>query len=372
MGSLCSSENANSGATEAQCGFSCLATPRDEKLLKVLLLGPSDSGKTTVIKQLHQIHETHDEANSQNLVPEIRDSIIENMKVLCEQSIRLNEEYDEPSSVHRSVEYLRDELLQLEPPYHLGSDNVYKMTQLWHDDGIKHTLRMSNYFQINDNVVYFMNKIDEIASDTYEPSFEDSVRFMRRSTGFTPHTFTSYVDGYGDYHFEIPDVGGTRSERRKWWNRRVISDDASAIVFMVPLSDYDKVLYEDDKTNRLIDAITLFKKTMIKGKFFTKQSIIVLFNKYDLYEEKIKTIPITHAFPTYPNVMKANDADDVMKFVAGQFVSVFNDNNIKMENPLRILRTNAIDTESVEQVFGKIAPQIVKQHLARPEMESSS
>eukprot|EP01083_Nonionella_stella_P040207 109261_1 len=366
MGSLCGSADRSVSNikthVENEVDFKRLMTPK-EKVLKVVLLGPSDSGKTTIIKQLQKIHETYDDANSQNVVAEIRDGIIENMKVLCEQSIVLNDDYNEESSVHRSVEYLRDEILALETPYHLGRDNVYKIKQLWHDEGIQHTLRKSNYFQIPDNAVYFMNKIDEVAADSYEASFEDYVQFHRRSTGYTPHKFTSYVDGYGEYVFEIPDVGGTRSERRKWWNQRVISDDVSAIVFVVPLSDYDKVLYEDDRTNRLVDAISLFTKTMIKGKFFQKQSVIVLFNKYDLFEEKIKKIPITHAFPTFPNAINANNADDVMKFVAGQFVSVFNDNGITMTNPLRILRTCAVDTESIEGVFGKIGPQIVKQNL---------
>eukprot|EP01083_Nonionella_stella_P015409 43104_1 len=103
----------------------------------------------------------------------------------------------------------------------------------------------------------------------YSPDFDDYVRIRRRSIGYSPTKFIKYVDRLGEYHFEIPDVGGTRSERRKWWSPKLLLDDnVKAIIFVVPLSDYNITLYEDNETNRLKDSIELFKNIMIKGKFF--------------------------------------------------------------------------------------------------------
>lgn len=41
----------------------------------------------------------------------------------------------------------------------------------------------------------------------------------------------------------VIDVGGQRSERRKWIH---CFENVTALIFIVSLSEYDQVLYEDD------------------------------------------------------------------------------------------------------------------------------
>jgi len=45
--------------------------------------------------------------------------------------------------------------------------------------------------------------------------------------------------------FSIFDVGGQRSERRKWIH---IFDDVNAIIFVVAISEYDQKIREDNAT----------------------------------------------------------------------------------------------------------------------------
>ena len=46
-------------------------------------------------------------------------------------------------------------------------------------------------------------------------------------------------------NFRLFDVGGQRSERKKWIH---CFEDVTAIIFCVAMSEYDQVLHEDETT----------------------------------------------------------------------------------------------------------------------------
>lgn len=47
------------------------------------------------------------------------------------------------------------------------------------------------------------------------------------------------------YFYRLFDVGGQRSERKKWIH---CFEDVTAIIFCVAMSEYDQVLHEDETT----------------------------------------------------------------------------------------------------------------------------
>lgn len=53
------------------------------------------------------------------------------------------------------------------------------------------------------------------------------------------------------------DVGGQRSERRKWIH---CFENVTSIMFLVALSEYDQVLVESDNEVRLLDYISVLDK----------------------------------------------------------------------------------------------------------------
>ncbi|XP_015279040.1 PREDICTED: guanine nucleotide-binding protein G(k) subunit alpha, partial [Gekko japonicus] len=91
------------------------------------------------------------------------------------------------------------------------------------------------------------------------------------------------------------DVGGQRSERKKWIH---CFEGVTAIIFCVALSDYDLVLAEDEEMNRMHESMKLFD-SICNNKWFTDTSIILFLNKKDLFEEKIRRSPLTICYPEY-------------------------------------------------------------------------
>jgi len=90
---------------------------------------------------------------------------------------------------------------------------------------------------------------------------------------------------------KVLDVGGQRSERRKW--AQIFGDNTlTAIIFFVAMSEYDMVLYENNQINRMTESIVLFEEVS-NAPFFINIPLILFLNKIDIFEEKIKVSHIT-------------------------------------------------------------------------------
>jgi guanine nucleotide-binding protein G(i) subunit alpha len=120
----------------------------------------------------------------------------------------------------------------------LPRDVVDAVRGLWHDSGVKEAVRRSREFQLNDSAVYYFNSIDRMAQPGYLPSDQDILRSRVKTTGITETTFK-----VGELTYKLFDVGGQRSERKKWIH---CFENVTALVFLVSLSEYDQMLYEDE------------------------------------------------------------------------------------------------------------------------------
>lgn len=79
------------------------------------------------------------------------------------------------------------------------------------------------------------------------------------------------------------DVGGQRSQRRKWV---YCFEDVRAVLFVVALSGYDMTLLEDTTVNRLEESLNLFEQ-IVNNRWFKEASFVLFLNKLDLFREKI-------------------------------------------------------------------------------------
>ena len=77
------------------------------------------------------------------------------------------------------------------------------------------------------------------------------------------------------------DMGGIRSERRKWIHS---FKAVGSIIFLVSLSEYDQMMYGDRNITRLDESIALFETVM---EWFEYSSFILFLNKMDIFKQRI-------------------------------------------------------------------------------------
>merc|ERR1719445_2379026 len=133
-------------------------------------------------------------------------------------------------------------------------------------------------------------------------------------------------------------------------------DNVSAVIFVVGISAYDQVLFEDEKTNRMHEALKLFDETS-NSKYFEEISMILFLNKMDLFVEKIQNVPLKGTFPEYDG--PEGDSDHAKEYIKNQFIA-------KNKNEGRTIITyftTATDTDIISAVFKAVKDIIISRSL---------
>ena len=91
-------------------------------------------------------------------------------------------------------------------------------------------------FFANTSDSYFTD-INRLFAKDYFPTDQDILRARLRTTGITETVFDT-----GNLTYKMFDVGGQRSERKKWIH---VFDNVQVVLFLVAISGFDHVLMED-------------------------------------------------------------------------------------------------------------------------------
>ena len=196
-----------------------------------------------------------------------------------------------------------------------------------------------------DNTAYFWEKIDEIKEENYIPTEQDILLVRYRTTGLIQEKFE-----INNKIFNMVDVGGTKSERKKWIH---CYENVTAIIYVASLSCFDEGMFEDEETNQMMDQLELFDK-ICNDERFKQSAIILCLNKTDLFREKLKqNIPITLCpeFKDYDGFTTYNDS---IKYIKQSFL----DKNKTPNKPIFIHSLCGTKQNEVENVFNKIRDNI--------------
>ncbi|QRV79582.1 G-protein alpha subunit [Ceratobasidium sp. AG-Ba] len=314
--------------------------------IKMLLLGAGESGKSTVLKQMKLIH--HGGYNNQereSYKEIIFSNTLQSMRAILEAMPALDISLQPQNDARRSIIMALPG--QMENDY-LPPDVADALSSLWQDPGVREAVRRSREFQLNDSATYYFNSLERMASPTYLPTDQDILRSRVKTTGITETNFR-----VGELTYKLFDVGGQRSERKKWIH---CFENVTALVFLVSLSEYDQMLYEDESVNRMQEALTLFD-SICNSRWFVKTSIILFLNKIDLFAEKLPHSPMGDYFPDYTG---GDNYDAACDYLLHRFVSL---NQSAASKQIYAHYTCATDTQQIKFVLSAIQDILLQIHL---------
>jgi len=317
--------------------------------VKVLLLGPGESGKSTIFKQLKIIQDNggfsrEEQLNYKNLV---YINCVSQMRCMVEAAIALQHPFEKQASLEHAQTLMK---LTRETQW---SVDMGKMIQaLWADNGIQ-TLyqKRGREYQLNDTADYFFNNIERYMDPSFVPTYDDILRVRVRSTGIEEAVFT-----FDKRTFRFVDVGGQRAERRKWVH---CFDGVTAVLYCACLSSYDLPLREDPRQNRMAEALMLFQE-IVNSDNFRNRGIIFFLNKTDLFAEKLKNSPLNNIFPTFKD---GADFDKACSFVKNVFLERIDSSKRDM-NSIFTHFTCALDTKNMAFVVKAVRRRLLDEIVA--------
>jgi len=321
----------------------------DRQINKLLLLGAGESGKSTLFKQMINIYGTgFPEKERRGYKPIIHNNVISSMKTLLEQTDHLKSHHGISTSVSASLESAKQHLLEIKQDAEIDPALAAEIKALWLDPGVQLTYENRSRFQLTDSAAYFFSQLDTIGSVEYIPSEQDVLRSRVRTTGIVENEFK--IEGN---HFKMFDVGGQRNERKKWIH---CFSEVTAVLFVAALAEYDMVLFEDESTNRMDEALNLFDE-ICNSRWFKKTSMILMLNKRDLFKEKIVKVPLTVWDPEYAG---PNEFESAAQYIQECFESK---NKESATKKIYTHITCATDTNNMKIVFAAVKDIIIRKSL---------
>lgn len=312
----------------------------DQAINKLLLLGAGESGKSTLFKQMITIYgKGYTDEERKSFTSIVWNNTIQAIKTLSEKS-ELYGKVKTAKEAKKAVDVLKEDAI-IEP-------NLAKVIfSLWQDPGIQATYENKSAFQITDSGKYFLDRIFVISAPDYIPTEQDILRTRVRTTGIVENAFE--IDGN---QFRMFDVGGQRNERKKWIH---CFENVTAVLFVAAVSGYDQVLYEDEKTNRMVEALNLFEE-ICNSRWFRDTAIILFLNKRDIFMEKVTKSSIRACFPEYrgPDTYEAS-----LEYV----IEAFESKNRNTDKQIYTHVTCATDKDNISKVFNAVKDIIIRKSL---------
>uniref|UniRef100_A0A8C5MLG1 Guanine nucleotide-binding protein subunit alpha n=2 Tax=Leptobrachium leishanense TaxID=445787 RepID=A0A8C5MLG1_9ANUR len=314
--------------------------------LKLLLLGTGESGKSTFIKQMRIIHGSgYTDEDRRGFTKLVYQNIFTAMQSMIRAMDTLRIQYTSEQNMENAL-LIRD--VEVDKVSSLERKQVEAIKKLWEDPGIQKCYDRRREYQLSDSAKYYLSDIDRISVPSYIPTQQDVLRVRVPTTGIIEYPFD-----LENIIFRMVDVGGQRSERRKWIH---CFENVTSIIFLVALSEYDQVLAECDNENRMEESKALFR-TIITYPWFQHSSVILFLNKKDLLEEKIMFSDIIAYFPEFSGPKK--DAKSAREFI----LKLYQDQNPDKEKVIYSHFTCATDTENIRFVFAAVKDTILQLNL---------
>jgi len=305
--------------------------------MKFYITGTGDSGKSTAFKQiLHIFHKSYFDEEQRILYQhDIQKHAIKSMKIILAAAKQLNLVLSPTNQLlAKTVEDCQWELTK---------ELVHIIKRLYNDNEMQEAVRYVAQRKLCQNLHNTLSRIDILCTPEYVPTVEEILYLHIITTGRLEIEFEM-----NDSPYVLVDVGGARSERRKWIH---FFEGVAVVIFLIPLSDYDLTLRECSADNRMLESLKLFKEMLEFGPLQCTP-IILLFTKIDLLRTKLAYSDLSVLFPEYTG---GSDYESALNFLTAKFLAL-------NTNPHRLIFTKNIcttDTECMKQVLEEIKNRLV-------------
>eukprot|EP01126_Amoeba_proteus_P009676 TRINITY_DN1367_c0_g2_i8.p1 TRINITY_DN1367_c0_g2~~TRINITY_DN1367_c0_g2_i8.p1 ORF type:complete len:359 (-),score=52.25 TRINITY_DN1367_c0_g2_i8:197-1273(-) len=322
-------------------------------LVKLLLLGAGDSGKSTFCKQMKIVHKKGlSQVEYDKMASVLRDNALQSMVALLNVCDEMKNPYLQLCqalgvNLPSNLEGHRKTLLEATE---LTPEVAACISELWKYKDARQAFELKNkasHVQILSAAPYYFEHVERFASPHFRPTDEDTTLAKLRTTGVTETNFE--VSGN---QFSMLDVGGQRSERRKWLH---CFEGVSAVIYLAALDEYDLTMEEDNDTNRMEESLKLFKE-VVGSPWFSEHTCILFLNKVDLFQDKIKQYPLSMYFNDFPKEDSQN-FDRSVEFIRNKYEKIYSNGK------LHCFTTCAIDRSNCERVFSCVMDAVCNSNL---------
>jgi len=330
---------------------------KDADLLTVLFTGAGNSGKSTFARQLCSLFPdtTREKDERESLMDPLFINILLSARMLLEQCALRKVQMPDGVQDKEIESVLKAE--QLTPPVAQIIEKLYQ-----HEPFIQVLDKFGGKMALPcgiDGTHHILKNVMNYQKPGYKLTTEDILKVRRKTTGIVEYhiQFTAKEKQFA-FPMRLIDVGGQRSERKKWLSA---FNGVHCVIYMVALNEYDIGLEEDENVNRMVDTLSLWH-FLTGSPHLAKTPFMLFLNKSDLFAKKIEDVPLQTVFQDFaafsqkPSVQKLTPYEQSYKYFAAKFNAKY-----QGEGELFIHLTSAVDPSSCTKVWGTLVAEIHKQ-----------
>eukprot|EP01130_Rhizamoeba_saxonica_P018764 TRINITY_DN9518_c0_g1_i1.p1 TRINITY_DN9518_c0_g1~~TRINITY_DN9518_c0_g1_i1.p1 ORF type:complete len:365 (+),score=73.63 TRINITY_DN9518_c0_g1_i1:47-1141(+) len=323
---------------------------KEDDTYELLLLGTGDSGKSTFSKQMtiNFVNERKQfSVKEQEKYAEIlKGNVLLNMQMILWEI----EEDDQIEQLSKQGQEAFENVINCS---FLDIDTATEVEFLWENEDFVRSVAVSHN-GLDSQYRYFFDNCSRFSELNFVPSLDDILKARIKTSGINETKFE--VDGC---KFNLVDVGGQRSERRKWLTR--FSSQVTAVLYLVASDEFDRVLEEDHTKNRFDESLMLFSE-VTSSQWFNQTPFILFLNKIDMLETKIAKHPdaVYQRFKSDPNMTHSisSDYSETLQYIEGLYR-----NNYGSNSEIYVYPICAIDSDCTLNVFKATQDVILRLEL---------